>query len=348
MTVSYPQAYLSIGGAMIPCETATVTRHARREPDTFSATFAADVAAAQGLDLNFWADYQPQDAQILMGTQPGGGDLRSMVTGTIDVPEISWFDMKISVKSRDKSAKLGEKKLSKTYKNQKSSEIAQDIGQQAGLDTSGVQDSGDYSGQKYDQDTVHLALNRSLYEIMNDLADREGFRWYVDGTTLYFEPDGQSSGTFSVYYSPPTPGQVAEGNCIKLVTARNMTAAQQHRMTVKSFHHHDKKLYSATEQAGGAGSDTIEHEHHHNGRNQDQVEKLAKSRLKNAIRHDLNVSIEMPGDLSVDVRQTLSLSGTGTIYDQSLDIDTVSWHVSWGEGFTMDLEAKSAKAGRQQ
>jgi hypothetical protein len=60
----------------------------------------------------------------------------------------------------------------------------------------------------------------------------------------------------------------------------------------------------------------------------------------------MQVTIEMPGDLTCDVRQTLTLSGTGTIYDQDYEIDGVDFEMSWDSGFLMTIEAKSPKAGR--
>lgn len=93
--------------------------------------------------------------------------------------------------------------------------------------------------------------------------------------------------------------------------------------------------------------DALEYEDHHSGRTQAQVEKLAKSRIKNATRHELGVVIHAPGDLSVDVRQKLTLTGTGTIYDQSYDIEGVDWDIGWGSGFEMNIQATGAKQGRE-
>ncbi len=345
MAAVYPRIYLKIGGASIPCISATVTRHAKRSPDTFTAEFPIDMSARYGMGIAFWADYQPQDATVVMSSAADGSDQRDMVTGTIDTPTIHWLKNTVSVTSRDKSAGLAEKKRNKKYANQKSSDIVSDIAQDANL-TPSVQSTPDDSGQKWDQDTVHLTLDRSDYETLDDLANREGFRWYVDGNTLYFEPDDQSNGNFQVHYTPPTHEQMASGNLIELTTSRNMTAARPHQFTVKSWHHKDKKVYTDTESTGGAG-DQITYEHHHNGRNQQEVQNLVKARLKNATRHDMEVHIHMPGDLTCDVRQKLSLTGTGTIYDQGYDIDMVEFEMSWGAGFTMEIDAKNQKEGRQ-
>ncbi len=344
--VNYPRVWLSLNGQNIPCIKGTASRKSKRASDTFTAEFSATRAAMLGFDLNFWADYQPQgDAVLMMSMAVDGSDLRAMVTGEIDKPEIRWLDGIISVSSRDKSAALTKTKRSQNFTNQKSSDVVNTVAQDNGL-TAQTSDTGDFSGQTYSNDTNLLSLNRSDWELMDRVADREGFRWYVDGTTLYFEPEDTPGDTFSVFYQPPTPEMIASGNVITLTTSRNMDAAKPHQVTVKSHHHQDKKVYEHTESLSGAGSETITHEHHHNGHNQAQVEKLAKSKLKNATRHDMSVSVSMPLDLTCDVRMQLALSGTGTIYDQSYDIDSVEFEIDWGSGGKMDIAAKAPKAGR--
>lgn len=344
MAVKYPRCFLSIGGVMIPCISAQVSRKAKRAADTFSAEFSATAAAKLGWPLSKWADFEQTEASVVMSSEPAGGDQRTMVTGMVDTPEIDWKENKISVRSRDKSASLTEKKRSQKSQNKKSADIVQDIAQDHGLTVSATS-GDDNAGQMYDQDTAHHILNRSDYEVLNDLAEREGYRWYVDGSTLYFEPDDQTNGTFSIHWVPPQTGQPATANIPDMKTKRNMTAARPQKHTAKSWHKKDKKLYTHTESLSGSGN-AVEHEHHHQGLNQAQVTKLAKSRLKNAARHDMQVSIsDMPGDLTCDVRMTLQLSGTGTIYDQSYDIDEVGFEMGW-DGFKMSIEAKGMKAGR--
>lgn len=345
MAAVYPRVYLSIGGATIPCISGHVTRHSKHAADTFMVEMSIEESAQAGMSLSDWADFQPQDATVVMSSAADGSDQRNMVTGTIDTPAINWLDGKVSVSSRDKSAALTETKRSKKYINQKSSDIVSDIASDAGLQTE-IQATSDLSGQKWDQDVTDLILDRSDYEVLNDLAEREGYRWYVDGNTLYFEPDSQSNGSFSINYTPPSQGQAASGNVVELTTGRNMTAAKPHNVTVKSWHHKDKKIYQDTESMSGVGDSQVTYTHVHNGRNQEEVQNLAKARLNNATRHDMQVHVRMPGDLTCDVRQTLSLSGTGTIFDQSFDIDTATWEIAWGSGFVMEIDAKKQKAGR--
>lgn len=330
---------------MVPCIHARVSRKARHACDTFHVEISATEAARFGMGLDFWADPPPADITVMMSMAAGGGDHREMITGQMDCPEICWEQNTIQVSGRDKSASLTEKKRNQKYLNKKSSDIVRDIAKDHGLEAQASAGS-DNTGQKYDKDTAHLVLNRSDFETMSDLAEREGFRWYVDGKTLFFEPDDQSNGSFSVFWKPPSPESFAVANVLNLRTSRNMTAARQQKHTVRSWHHKDKKVYEGTAEGGsGESGEPVEYEHHHNGYNQEQVTRLAKARLKNSARHNMCVSVTMPGDLSADVRQTLNLSGTGTIFDSTYDIDEADFEISWGSAFVMHLTAKSAGSG---
>ena len=341
MAVRFPRCWLSIGGARIACLDAKVLRQAQRSADTFTATLSITETAKFGFDIAKWADFEPADASIIMSTTEG--DERTMITGQIDQPTIQAFGNTVTVQGRDKSTKLIEKKINQKKLNKKSTEIVGDLAKDAGLKAQ-TKGSDDNAGKSYIEDTAHLIADKSAFAAISGLAEREGFRWYVDGDTLYFEPDENQDGLRD-NFTPPKPGEPATGSILDLTLGRNMNAARPHKVTVKSWHSRDKKLYSHTAESDGVG-DPISYEHHHNGHKEKQIEKIAKSRLKNAIRHELTVGVRRVGDLSYDVRKKWTLSGTGTIYDQAYDIDQISFDMSWGQGFTMTFNCNSAKKGR--
>lgn len=342
-TVRTPRVWLQIGGTMLPCITATVTRKSERATDTFSAELSIDETAAAGYGYAEWADYQPVDVKILMSLD--GSAPTSVITGQIDMPQIHWGECTVSVSGRDKGASLIEKRRSQPFKNRKSDDIVGTIAQDHGL-TPQATAGADFAGKTYDTDFVHHLLNLMDHEILSRLAEREGYRWYVDGNDLVFEPKGTDTGTYTVQWVPPDgQGQIGVATCLDLETHRNMTAARPHTLAVRSWHHKDAQKYDGIAAASGVGQ-TVEIEHHHNGRNQAQVDKLAKSRLKDAIRHDCNVVVHAPLDLNVTPRQKMQLMGTGTIYDQLYDIDSVEFTISWQGGSEMTVAGKIAKSGR--
>ncbi len=342
--VRQPRAWIDLGTGQMPVISAQWTRKAVRASDTFSVKVAIGTSRQYGMDYPQIADYQPQDATLYAATQIGGGDKQQVMVGQVDKPEIDWDSQTATFSGRDKSASLSTNRRSQKFLNQSSTDVVNTIAQSHGLTASFVGVSG-FAGKVF-SDTVHLTLNRSDYEIVSDLAEREGYRWYVDGSTLYFEPKGQQSGSYAFTYQPPVPGQsYAVGTCYGLKTSRNTTAAAPTQVTVKSWNRKDKKLYKTTKSIGGVGSDVVA-EYHHNEKTQAQVESLAQSRLDNMTRHDCSASWSAPADLTLDVHEGASLSGTGTIYDQSYQIDEASFEMGWDGSFEMKLTCKTAVSGR--
>jgi hypothetical protein len=346
--VRYPRVWLKIGGARMPCISAHVHRSGKRRSDTFDCELSITETERYGFGLAEWTDFDPQDATVIMSAAADGSDEREMLTGLIDMPSVSLKEMTVSVQGRDKSASLGEKQRREKFSNQKTKDIVEKVAKDHKL-TAQVQlpdEGGEYAGKQYDQDTAHLALNRTDWELLDDLAEREGCRWYVDGKTLYFEPDDQSNGAYDVVWQPPgTAEAYTVANVLDIALKRNMTAGRPIKHSVSSVHHRLRKVFRAEASIPGVG-DVLAYQDDHPGRTQKQVERLAKSRAKSLARHELGVVIRAPGDLSVDVRQDLNLSGTGTIYDQKYDIDGVDFVIEWGEGFGMSIQATNAKKGR--
>ena len=344
--VRTPRCWLRINGTTLPCISATVNRRSQRSADTFNAELSITATSLFGVTLADWADFQPADATMIFATAADGSDQTEMLTGTIDEPDIDFTGLKVAVSARDKSVKLADKRRNEKFPNQKSSEIVTKVAKDHGL-TPFLEDTGDFAGKTFDTDTAFLALNHTDFEILSSLAEREGFRWFVDGTTLVFGKGTQSTGTYAAtWHGPQGPGRAYQtGDVLKLRGRRNMTAAKPHQVTVSSWHQHQKKLFTATAKLDGVG-DPVTYSHHHAGKTQAQVQKLADARLKNATRHELGVNLEMLGDLGIDVRQQLALEAGGTIFGQTYDIDAIDFDIGWGKAFLMDIQAKSAKAGR--
>lgn len=337
-------AYLVIGGARVPVQRAEVTKTSKRKADTFSCELSISAATQlAGLDASYWATVDDVECEIIFSID---GAEKSMFTGKLDSAPMDWTKMSVSPAGRDKSVGLTESRRNKKYVNKKASAIVSEIASENGLNPV-IVESDDDAGKQYDTDTAHLVLNTTDYEAVSTLAEREGYRWFVDGSDLIFQPKGSSGAVYEVHYTPPAPGQVASANAIRLTTDRNRGSARSTSVKIKSWHHKHKKLYQAEAKASGSGKE-VKYEHHLPMLTQGQADKVAKSKLKDAIRHELSVGVEMPADVSIDHTGSLSLSGTGTIFDQEYDIDEVRFSYSWGSAFTMDITGKSALKGRSQ
>jgi phage protein D len=340
--------FLSVNGQNMLCTHLSVTKTGKRRGDTFSATIPIDASA--GFSEAFWASQTSIEATAIFSA---GGQQQPMVAGNVDEISIDWLNRSVHVSGRDKSSKLTESRVNKKYTNQKSSDIVKDLAQMSGLQAQvSSSGGGDDVSKKYDIDTVHLILNRTPFEAISILAEREGVRWFVDGNTLYFGAQ-QSGGAYPIEYQPPQSGYITS-NTTTLTTRRNLVAARDVESTVKSWHHKDKKLYQYTAKAPAAqGAHASQkrllgYEMHYPGMNQQQVETLAKTRANETIRHEMGIEVRMPGDLSLDVTQQIALSGTGTLFDQNYDIDELSFYFESGEegSFSMEITGKAASQGR--
>lgn len=81
------------------------------------------------------------------------------------------------------------------------------------------------------------------------------------------------------------------------------------------------------------------------GKTEDQVERQA-SRLQNSAEEKGKyVTVEAPGDVGVRATMSLSLSGTGTAFDQSYDIESVEHRFSIHDGYVMTITAKNPGQG---
>jgi hypothetical protein len=336
--------FLSVGGQNMLCARLTVTKTGKRRGDTFHAEIPID--AAGGLSESFWASQDSIQAAAIFSA---GGQTQSVITGSVDELSIDWINRSVQLSGRDNSAMLTQGRVNTQYVNKTSAEIVKDLAMQNNLQAQISLSKGDDVSKKYDIDTVHLILNRTPFEAISILAEREGVRWFVDGMTLYFGPV-QSGGTYQIEYQGPQNGYMT-ANVQMLTTKRNLVAAQTVESTAKSWHQKDKMLYQSTAKAAGAhGSQKalLGYNLHYPGMNQQEVETLAKTRANEAIRHEMCVEISMPGDLSLDVTQQIQLTGTGTVFDQTYDVDELIFDFESGEEgfFGMNITGKSALQGR--
>lgn len=344
MTVRYPRPWLVLPDADLICIGATVTRTGKRQTDTFAAELSITAAARYGYPLERWADWDPVDVSILMGVAPDGSDLRQMITGRVDVPNISLSTMRVTIQGRDKSASLIESKRSEKFVNQKPKEIGQKIAEAHKLTLNFTGDA-DFAGKKYTQDFAHLVLNTTDWQVLSQICDQIGYRWYVDGSTLYMEPKSEGSQGFDLIWVPPEEGDPAYANISDLTLRRNMSAARPIETQVRSWHHRSRKIFSGKANIDGKG-DPLIYVDDHSGKTQAQVDALAKARARDAARHELGISWTGPGDLSIDVRQPCNLSGTGTIFDQAYATEQIVWTMREDEPFHMVVDATAAKTGR--
>ena len=347
--VRQPRAYLQIDGQNILCGHASVAKSSTRTSDTFDVLIFPDQTAGFGLDMAWWAGKDSIDDVSVLFSVYEGDTPKTLITGHADKIDIDWDSREVEISGRDKSSKLAEKRQSKKYNNQTVSDIVSDIASQAGLNPV-ISGATDTAGKQFDADTAHLVLGETFFETLSNLAEQYGYRWYVDGDDLHFEPVSENSGVYEVVYRPPVPSQPLAMNATRLKTSRNLKASKTVNVTVNSWDTKTQANNQGTASVDGADGDALEYKIDNAPTlSADQATKIAKAKANEVIRHELSVTVTMPGDLDIDVTQQLSLSGTGTLYDQEYDIDHINFEMGHhgSGGFQMTISTKAAKKGRK-
>ena len=314
--VRQPRAYLQIDGQNIPVSHATVVKSSTRSSDTFEATIFSDLSAIQSFDMLWWASQDAIDGISVLFSVYEGDTPKTMITG-----------------------------------NQTISDVVSDIASKAGLNPV-ISGGSDVVGKQFDTDTTYLALGQTGFELLSDLAERYGYRFFVDGSDLHFEPNESNSGVYQVAYRPPAPGQPLAMNATRLKTSRNLKASKTVNVEVNSWDTKTQTNNQGSATVEGASGDALNYKIDNAPTlSQADADVIAAAKAEEVTRHELNVEVSMPGDLDASVTQKLSLSGTGTLYDQEYDIDHIHFeighHGHGGGGFQMTISTKAAKKGRK-
>jgi phage protein D len=353
-----PRAYLVINNQQIPCIKASVVKTSERSSDTFDVDLALDATAQLGFDAAFWAKVDSADNATVTMRAFAGDPGQTMISGAIDSIEIDWIARTISVSGRDKSAKLAENRESKEYNNQPISQIVQDIAAANGLNPV-ITGGTEIAGKQGDTDTSESIMGETNFETLSNIAEEFGYRWYVDGNDLHFEPTESSSNVYQLIYRPPQPsGPPGSANFTYFTTKRNLKASKTVNVEVDSWDTDNAKLNSGKATAPGAtDGDQLNYKIEGQNLTPAQAKAAAIAKANEIIRHELALNVRTPGDLSIDVTQKLSLLGTGTLYDQQYDIDNVHFDIGYGHGhghshghghgFEMTIKTKASKKGRK-
>jgi hypothetical protein len=170
------------------------------------------------------------------------------------------------------------------------------------------------------------------------------FDIWVKGQTVFFHPQPGLTGVpFSVVWDRSTPSS----NVIDLTTERSLSFAKDLTVIIKSFNSRDGRSYSAhSGQTNALPSQTFSYIF----ANLDQAGcQAAANRIRAQLSvHERLVAFEMPADLTLGARDLVSVSGTGSSWDQLYKIDSITRSMSFDDGFTARVQAKNHDAATLQ
>lgn len=342
-----PRLIVTINGKKVPgFIEAEVTNASHFTPDTFRLTAAASALPPQ-FAPSYWAFSFGDEIGISVGYEDTPGNITGetqLILGQVDDVSYDPVRRTVAFTGRDLSAPFLDTKTSEKFQNQKSYQIAQALAIRHGLDSQ-VQQTTALVGTYYEIDNVMLTQEQTEWDLLVFLAQQESFDLWVSGRTLYFQPPIANAATPYKLISP-SPGNIMS-NVVDIHVSRSQTLARDIIVKIQTWNQKQQKAFVVTykvsqayksQRAGGKAqtySFTVPN------LTRDQALALAKSRAEDITRHECILEARLPGDNILTTRAPVQLIGTATAWDQIYYPDTVTRHISFERGYTMELRAKN-------
>jgi phage protein D len=324
--------------------------------DTFRCRFAG---ALLPTDRNaiWFSNQQDMFVELFIGfpqnvSSFGPGDLKSWIYGQVDNIDVDPVTNVIEVDGRDLTRVFIDTKTTQKWPNQTASQIATALAQAHGL-TPVVTATTMPVGKYYEIDHVNMSDERSEWDILNYLADQEGFKVWVRGQSLYFQPPPDPSTTtpYQIVYQVQTTSTGPKANFENLKMKRALTVSRGIQVKIRSWNKKYAKgftvSYPSNTKTIKVGSSSIGaggqiYSKRIDNLTQDQALQYAQNWYKQLVAHEMKLEgLEMPGDNDLDITSIIQFSGTGTAFDQQYFPDSIHRSMSFDGGYGMVVGAKN-------
>lgn len=336
----------------------SVTNNSYYEADTFRLTYSAS-ALPSANDANWFSDQTEIFAQIYAGfprdpNNPQASELDNLIYGRIDTIDYDPKCRMITLSGRDLTAVFIDNRITATYKSQTSSQIATQLAQKHGLDTSNIVKTTTSVGTFFNNDQEQIESNRSEWDLLSFLAREEGFVVFVQGQSLFFEPDPlptQANNPYVIEWILPSSANGSpRANVTDLSFSRTLTVAKGISVTARSPNrstgHAVVQSYPTSPKSIGAGKAspfgptqayffTLP-----SGKTPAQVAAFAQKTYDTIISHEMNMKATLPADKLLTIQTPIQVEGTGTQFDQVYFPKQITRDLD-GSGYRMTVEAQN-------
>jgi phage protein D len=354
--VRQPRGIVKINGAaMLGWVDWTVNNNTHHQADTFRITFALSALPA-GFGADWWASQTSIAVEIFGGVPPDpvnytDSQLKSWIYGNVDEIEFDPVAGHVLVTGRDLTALLIDTKTTEKWANQTSAQIATTLATRHGL-TASVAATTVRAGT-YFTETAQMNDSRSEWDLLTFLAAKEDFIVYVSGQTLYFQPkpDAATVTPYALNWVPAGANSaIPQFNGKTVNFRRNLTVAKGVVVIVKSTQHKKNgQAITATfpkgakaTTAGTSGSKVqVYYITNQDNLTQQKADELAANRHREITRHEMKLSATLPADDLLTGQSVISVTGTGSTFDQTYFPDSVERRMSMEEGYSMTVTAKN-------
>ncbi|AQU86237.1 hypothetical protein B0W47_00805 [Komagataeibacter nataicola] len=358
-----PRARLLVNGAERPetgLEEFTLTRTRYSRADTLDMTFALDRTKIPANGLWFDLPAPANGAAIadiditlqMRDEAQTGAQWTTMFSGIVDHVELSPAETSVHIQCRDYLAKLLDMRVLSGWMNMTGSEVVKAMISAAGL-TPDVTMSDGMVGQFWQvEHKVKSASSHSRFQTAFDLAsylaNMTGSDLYAEGSTIVCAPYPQAtkSNTHILDYSDTGPLNPIKMGASGLHFTRDYQIAKGVVVHVTSW---DSRQRSRVEYywSAGKGSPTKAegtgnlHSFTLPGARLSDLANYAQRKYNEIVAHERTITGQIPGRITLAPRQFMQITGTGTTWDGTLDVDAVTSRFSWSGGFSQQITLRT-------
>jgi hypothetical protein len=338
----------------------SVSNNSYYEADTFRIVYSTSALPAS-FTANDFSNQTEIFAQIFGGfpqdpANPQVSELTNLIFGRVDDIGYNPVTREITLTGRDLTAAFIDSRIGSQFKNKTSSQIATQLAQSHGLDTSNITPTKTLAGTYYTRDQVQLASNRSEWDLLSFLAREEGFVVFVSGNSLFFQPDPRPTGAANPYVidwkQPNNQNGSPVSNVTDLNFGRSLTVAKGISVTARSPNLVTGRAvvqsYPSTPKEIGAGKSSpfgATQQYFFTmaaGKTPTEVAAFAQKTYENIISHEMKMTASMPADDILSISTPVQVQGTGTAFDQLYFPRLVTREMgAQDEGYRMTVEAQN-------
>ncbi len=351
-TVRSPAGAVKLNGQIVAgWNSWEVENNVYKSADTFGVEFAASALPAAFNPA--WFSSQKQITVEMFASETGSGDYQPasadrLIYGQVDAIDYDPVDGTLAVHGRDLTARFIDTKTSENHQNQTSSQVATLLANRQGL-TPVVTSTTTLIGKFYTIDHTDINAEESEWDLLTKLAQFEGFDVFVVGNELHFQPKPtDTADRYVIQWTPAMADAPLAANTVALAFSRDLTIAKGVTVEVRSWNAKQKKAFTASwpravkgaKPGQSAATSTVYH-YSIAGLTQDQAFDRAKKLYAQIVDRLVKVTASLPGDRLLTCERIVQVRGTGTAWDQDYNPDSVKRSMSIGEGYRMELTART-------
>ncbi len=339
------------GTPLTGCESVDVHETNSYRANTVYARFSS---SADPSVLSTWADADPpvlleiQAALLADGAAESSASWQSAFVGQVDKVHIDLVGGTVEVEGRDLSSRLIDAKTKETFANQTVSEIVQTLAARRSL-TVDVDDFGTLAGAFYQLEHDKLTADSfskttTEWDLLVYLARHVGADCYLSGQTLHFKiaVDAATATPVPLAWTPATSGVAYPSSpVLDIQLERNLTLAKDIRVVMRIWSSKGKtaqEIAYPTTKAADAQEYVLPPRP---GMSPAAALAYVQAQYADLVKHERLCTVTMPGEMTMDARTVVALSGTGTSFDLPYYVDEIDREWSMDAGFRQTLKLKN-------